>query len=356
MTTALRVAALTGGQNVPSARFRVRALVADLRRTGIKLEEYAPMVSKYPPRSKWLRPFWMPAAFTARLPGVALSHAHDLTLLQRELISTLYTIEGLTKKPRVLDVDDAIFLRRDGRAAKRLAQACDLVICGNDFLADWFSQFNPNIELLPTSIDCRRFRPAAASSDVPPTASAARQNTVIGWTGTSTNLGYLTGIEPALARVLKARPTTRLRIVCDRPPHLPQLPQAQINYVPWRADIEVQVCQQFDIGIMPLEDGDWERGKCAFKLLQYMACAKPVVASPVGVNAELLADERVGISAGSNVQWEEALIQLIDEPRLRQQFGSAGRHRAETDYDTPMIADRMSNYLKRLARPATDNK
>ncbi len=337
--TPLRVAALTGGKNVPSARFRVRALTADLALRGITLNEYIPSVGKYPPTGLWRRGLWLPAALTARLPGIAASRSHDVTLLQRELISTLYTLEGLTGAPRVLDVDDAIFLHRAGKPTKRLAKSAALVLAGNPFLADWFSQWHSNVQLLPTSIDTRRFQPS--------TKLAPDSETVtIGWTGSKTNLHYLQLIEPALKKVLNARPKTRLHVVCDKAPELATIPPAQLSWSAWHPDSEVTEVQGFDIGIMPLLDGDWERGKCAFKALQYMACSKPVVASPVGVNAQLLAGENIGFAPTDNASWESALIALIDDADLRNRLGQAGRALAQARYDTAVIAQRMATALR----------
>lgn len=335
----LRVAALTGGRHVPSARFRVRALKTELALRGVTINEYVPTVSKYPPERRWLRGPWLPAALGARVPGIVASHTHDLTLLQRELISTLHTIEGLTRAPRVLDVDDAIFLHRDGKPAKRLAELSTLVLAGNPFLADWFSQWQSNVQLLPTSIDTHRFTPGELVTD-------NKSTVVIGWTGSHTNLRYLNLIEPALNRVLTARPNTRLHVVCDKAPALSSLPQGQLSWSPWHPDQEVSEVQGFDIGIMPLVDGDWERGKCAFKALQYMACGKPVVASPVGVNAQLLADQTIGFAAKDNAQWESTLIALIDDKALCSKLGGAGRALAQARYDTAVIAQRMAIALR----------
>ncbi len=339
----ISVAALTGGKNVPSARFRIRALRSDLANLGIAVDEYTPAISKYPPTNRWLRPLWLPATLSCRLPGIAASHTHDITLLQRELVSTLYTAEGLTGKPRVLDVDDAIFLRRDGRSARRLAQSCNAVFAGNAFLADWFSQWQSNITVIPTAIDTRLFTPAHRAADT------STEPVVIGWTGSSPNLRYLNEIEPALAQVLKARPNAKLHVVCDKPPQLPALLGHQITWSAWHPAREVSDVQRFDIGIMPLADGDWERGKCAFKLLQYMACAKAVVASPVGVNAQLLQGNQIGMAAAQREDWESALLALIDDSALRTRCGWAGREMAQTRFGTTAIAALIAGGLRRVA-------
>jgi len=339
----IRVAALTGGEEVPSARFRIRALKDELELRDVTLNEFVPAISKYPPQPNWQRPLWLPAAIAARLPGIAASREHDITLLQRELISTLFTLESFTGKPRVLDVDDAIFLHRDGKTAQRLAESCELVLAGNEFLGDWFSQWNSRVELLPTGIDTNRFIPANDSMEQSPTQHAI---TTIGWTGSQTNLHYLQFVESALRNVLAARPKTRLHVVCDKPPDLPALPATQLEFSQWSPTNEVDTVQRFDIGIMPLTDGDWERGKCAFKILQYMACGKPVVASPVGVNAELLADERIGFAASDLALWENALLTLVDDADLRRRQGAAGRALAQARYDTSVIAQRMAGILR----------
>ena len=152
----LKVAALTGGQNIPSARFRVRQLIPALRRCGVDMQEFIPSVSRYPPVRKSLRPIWGGAALAIRAPAVLATHLYDIAFLQRELISTLLTLEPLTKRPRVLDVDDAIFLSQRWRSIERLVRQCDLVICGNDHIAEHIGQWNENIAVIPTAIDTKR--------------------------------------------------------------------------------------------------------------------------------------------------------------------------------------------------------
>lgn len=155
----MNVAAYTQGIDNPPARFRVRQMIPALARHGIVLREFAAPVSAYPPRRRWLRPVWLPASLGSRIPQIVAGYSCDVTLLQREFISTLRTLENLTRRPRILDVDDAIFLHRRGTAARQLARSADLVICGNDFLANWFSRWNPRTAVLHTAVDCDRFSP-----------------------------------------------------------------------------------------------------------------------------------------------------------------------------------------------------
>jgi len=341
----LSVAALTGGVGVPSARFRVGQHVAPLREHGVAMRWLPAPVSKYPPRRRWLLPLWLPATVAARIPAVAATRRADVTLLQRELVSTLSTLEGLTRRPRVLDVDDAIWVRRRGGGyLDRIARACDLVIAGNDFVADWFADRGPRVEVLPTAVDTSRFRPI----DGPPVRDDGR--IVLGWSGTSSNLAHMRDIEGALARVLRERPQCVLAISADRAPALAGLPADRIEYVPWSPDAEVPFCQGLDVGLMPLRDSDWSRGKCAFKMLLYLACGRPAVVSPVGMNAQVLARSDVGFGPRSEDEWVDALLALVDDARLRTDMGARGRELVTSRYSVDVIAPRLAALLEGVVR------
>ena len=145
-------AALTGGRNVPSARFRVRQYIDCLAGEGVEVTEFPAPWGMYPPSNVMARPAWCMASLFAQLPTVIQSYRYDLTLLQREMLSTFVTLEPFTKRPRILDVDDAIWLHPRGQFAARLASKCEGVLCGNAFLADYFRQWNPNVTIIPTAI------------------------------------------------------------------------------------------------------------------------------------------------------------------------------------------------------------
>src|SRR6185295_5408147 len=128
----LEALAVSQGLNVPSARFRVRAYVRPLVGHGIRLTEWTPSISSYPPASRWFRPCWAAAALVERIAALAKAPKHDVVIVQREMISTFYTLERFLPRPWVLDVDDAIYLHRGGSAARAIASRADAVICGND--------------------------------------------------------------------------------------------------------------------------------------------------------------------------------------------------------------------------------
>ena len=193
---ALKVAAYTGGRSVPSARFRVRQYIPALKALGIEVRESWAKLGSYPPAIKALRPFWGMAAICERAVSAAGSFSSDATLLQREMLSTFVTVERFTKPPRALDVDDAIWLYGDGSFARRLAGLSELVICGNDFLAEQFHRWNSNIHILPTAVDTSRYRPLDAVRTV--------GHKRIGWCGSGGTLRYLEALTPVFKAVLGA--------------------------------------------------------------------------------------------------------------------------------------------------------
>ncbi len=335
----LKVAAITGGAIVPSARFRVRQYIPSLVKEGVMVEEMYPHFGKYPPEDKWLRPLWAGATLLEMIPKVIKSHDYDVVLLQREMLSTFVTLESLTKKPRVLDVDDAIFLLRNCGFARKLAQMSDQVVCGNTYLANWFGKWNRNVTVLPTAVDTERYVPLASRGQ-------SENGKVIGWIGTSGNLKYVYAIEATLAKVMETQPNVKIRIVCDQMPKFRLIDMNRCEFVRWSENIEVENIQSMDVGIMPLEDSEWGRGKCSFKMLQYMSCGLPLVASPVGMNAEVLAMGNVGIGASTQEQWLDALIALLDSASMRLDMGAVGRRVAVESFSIHALAPRLASCLR----------
>jgi glycosyltransferase involved in cell wall biosynthesis len=331
----LRVAAFTGGATVPSARFRVRQYIGPLAAHGIAVREAWPGLGAYPPRNRALRPAWLVGTLAQRLPHLATGLRADLVLFQRELVSTLATVEGLSRHPRVVDIDDSMHLHRGGRAARRLAALADLVIVGNSWLAEIWRAWNARVEILPTAVDTNRY-------DVAPFPDRP----TVGWIGSAGNLQYLGRIAPALVEVLRVFPEAEIAVCCDRPPHLPGLP---LRYVPWSSSNEADFLASLTVGVMPLANGPWERGKCSFKMLQYMAAGRPCVVSPVGMNNEILDQAELGLPARSPDEWKSALCALLADRDLAQRMGEAGRSVASSTYSLRVLAPRLAEVMHRLA-------
>jgi len=332
----LQVAAFTQGIAVPSARFRVRQYIRPLLGNGIKVHEYVPRFSSYPSAAGWQRPGWLLAALLERLKWIPASYRYDLVLFQREMISTLVTLEPLFRRPRVLDVDDALWLHHRGPHALRLARMCDVIICGNQFLADYFSGSKRTVVVLPTAVDTVRFAPAPAR--IP--------SQVIGWSGTSSNLRSLESLDIALAEVLRRFPQARLRVICNQPPRFERVPHERVEYIRWTAEGEVGGLRDMSVGLMPLPDSDWSRGKCAFKMLTYMACGVPVVVSPIGMNVEVLAKAEIGYGVRTIDEWVDAISKLLSNIELARRLGANGRTVVESGYSREVLAKEFAKILR----------
>lgn len=330
------VIALTQGAAVPSTRFRWQQYRPLLAEHGLRCADLDARWSAYAPARRLVRPLWLAGAGLDGLARVLRANRARLRLLQRNLVATLETFEPLLARPFVFDVDDAIFLGPRGASADRIARRAALTICGNAFLADHFSATGP-VAILPTAVDAERFRPAPERAPAAP---------VIVWSGSSGGFGYLETIAPALAEVLRRHPQARLRVVADRPPQLPALPAAQLEFVPWSPDSEVVALQGSSIGLMPLHDDPWARGKCSFKMLTCMAVGLPVVVSPVGMNVEILAQARCGFAARGPDEWVDALGQLMAAPDAAAAMGRAGRALVEERYARRVVGPELARLLK----------
>jgi glycosyltransferase involved in cell wall biosynthesis len=255
------------------------------------------------------------------------------------MLSTFCSIEGLTRLPRVLDVDDAIWCYRGGHFAARLARVCDAVICGNTYLAEHFAQWNSKVFVVPTPVDTDRFRPSPERS----------RRQIIGWSGTSGGFAYLAEIEPALNKILRKHPSAVLRIVSDTPPNFKTLRAEQVDFRFWDPIREVADISDVTVGIMPLDDSDWSRGKCSYKMLTYMAVGASVVSSDIGMNSEIFRLGTCGLPARSLDDWVSALDQILSDPDGCRSMGSVGRSIAVTHFSITAIAPRLASVFRATA-------
>lgn len=251
----------------------------------------------------------------------------------------------LRKVPYALDYDDAIFHNYDlhpsrlvrvllGRRVDTLMRGAQLVIAGNEYLAQRAQEAGARwVEIVPTVIDLDRYHVRGAVSN--------SEMSRIVWVGSPSTVHYLRLVEESLAELGK-RFRFRLRVVGAKI----SMSGVDIECLPWSEDSEVASIAECDIGIMPLKDSPWERGKCGYKLIQYMACGLPVVASPVGVNTQIVRDGENGFLADTPEAWERALGQLLQETSSREAMGRAGRSRVEKEYCVQQVAPRLAMLLK----------
>jgi glycosyltransferase involved in cell wall biosynthesis len=310
--------------------------MGDLAESGFEASELYSQFGAYAPSSLKRRPLWLGATLAESLWRTLRSNQYDLRFLQRNLTATLFSWEHWLKKPFVFDVDDAIFLGQRCNSADRISRMAALTICGNNFLADHFSHFGP-VAVLPTAVDTNRFVPRGGPLGTRP---------VIGWSGSSSGLKYLYDIEPAIKNLLNKHPDVLLKVVSDKAPVFKSLPSGQVVFEPWSPDREVAVLHEFTIGIMPLEDDLWARGKCSFKMLTYMAAGLPVVVAPVGMNIEILDQGPCGFSAKTTDDWVGAISSLLCNPGLAAKMGQSGRQIIEARYAQNVIAPRLAQLLK----------
>jgi glycosyltransferase involved in cell wall biosynthesis len=278
-----------------------------------------------------------------RWADVVVLHQIKLSSMEARLLAAF-------SRRRIFDVDDAIYVRKPRRLGdapdespwrkRKFADTCrwvDLVAAGNDVLAAAAREAARQISILPTSIDTDAYLPTFAGPKDAPT---------IAWIGSPENLIYLEMIHAALARLTRRFPTLKLRVICSQ---FPDWADVNVEAVPWSSATEAHVLAGAHIGIMPLTDDAWSRGKCAFKLLQYMAAALPCVASPVGANTEAVIDGMNGFHAGTIDEWEDRLAKLIEAPDLRAKFGANGYAHVRKRY---ALREYRSNYLAVLTRLA----
>ncbi len=348
----IRITALTQGRLKPSTRFRVRQNIPKLQELGIYVSEYFPAIDASQGVPFNLDPWptiarfpivaaWQGLKLGLRIPGIYQAPKSDITWLQRELLPGYLTLERMIASPFVFDVDDAIWLAKKDAAenVSKIASLATAVIAGNQYIADWFSSFNEHVVIIPTAVDISCFTLVK---------NASKSDFTIGWIGTRANLSYLEEASPALVEFFKRFDDAVLFIVSDNPPKLPALPENRVRYVPWSESIEVESLHKMDVGIMPLPNNEWTRGKCSFKMLQYMACGIPVVVTPVGMNADILNMENVGFGASSKDEWLCALEFLYQNRTAAREMGATGRVVVAESFSTEVISRKIAEVFKAI--------
>jgi glycosyltransferase involved in cell wall biosynthesis len=215
------------------------------------------------------------------------------------------------------------------------------VTVGNLELARYAQLHCPVVNVIPTTIDTDQYRVSAR---------APNARSVVGWSGSTTTVPYLESVKPAL-RELRRRLDFELRVVGGET----RIDGVEVACRPWRLESEVADLRAFDVGLMPLEDDEWSRGKCGLKALQYMALGIPPVVSPVGVNATIVRDGENGFHARNEAEWVDRIELLLRNPELRARLGAEARRTVEESYSARVQAPRMAEVFRSVvasARPA----
>lgn len=281
----------------------------------------------------------------AYIAALRQAAAADIVVVLRKTFPApyLWLLRKLSRR-LVFDFDDAIFCNTDGspsttrrRRFATMASACDHVFAGNRFLAAQAARHNPTVSVVPTCVDTLRY-----AGDFPKPADTLD----LVWIGSRSTRKYLVEALPALRLAASCVPGLRLKIVADF-----DLPDAgfPVVAIPWSAATEARELGSAHIGIAPMRDDDWSRGKCALKVLQYMAAGLPVVSSDAGANAEVILDEQTGFLVRDDASWAERIALLARDAARRERLGMAGRRRASADYSIDPVFSRMAEAFEALS-------
>jgi len=345
-----------------AGRYRVFQFREPLRALGIEIEP-APFFddrafARLYRRGQFLRKTWDLARLTRNLADrLRTSSRYDLAFVHRELwpLAGRWPLESLRRsQPRwVFDLDDAVFLPNVSEANRlfvglkshgsigAIARGARAVAAGNEWLAAWARRQRPNrapdeVEVIPTVVDSDLWRPARRTED----------GTVrLIWIGSPSTLRYLENWRPVLARLGSRHPHLELHVIGARF----EVPELRCVSHEWSAKTETAIAERCHVGLAPLEDGDWERGKCGLKLLLYMAMGLPAVASRAGVHPTIITPGEDGELVDDEASLESALERLLGDPARRAALGGAARATLERRYSLRSATPRLAGLLHRAA-------
>lgn len=370
----MRVLVLYQGlyDTVPGQRFRIEQWEPLLRQQGVETT-FAPFVCEelhntlYKPGRTVRKAQLLMGALARRFRLLRNVCTYDAVFIFREaallgppVFERMIHRAGV---PFVFDFDDAVFRMQEGGSVNPLAKyvknvgktatTCRLashVLAGNDYLADYARQFNSNVTIIPTTIDTEKYTLTPATNE--PTREAVNVNSdvpVIGWSGSYSTVQYLGILRSALTKLAKLE-RFRLRVIGSTDDF--PIEGIETETHAWRSQTEVVDLRGMDIGLMPLPDDEWTRGKCGLKALQYMALGIPTICSPVGVNSEIICDGENGFLATTEDEWVVKLRQLLRSAELRERLGRAGRRTVETEYSAAVHAPRVLRILESVVENA----
>lgn len=343
-----------------STRQRFLQFCPALHQAGIDIDiapllndEYtrAMLAGKPVSRSGIIKDYW------TRFSDIKRARAYDFIWLQYEAFPYLPDfVERLVNRsglPVIADYDDALHAQYQnarnpisrgllGSKISAIQSRAALVLCGNQNLLNYAKQHCSNTAFMPTCLDTEVFCPAPK----PPTS-----NVTIGWIGAPSTWGFLKPILPVLEALIDSQ-NVRVKIIGA--PNV-AYSHSGIEFVPWSEATEVAALQSLDIGIMPLPDSPWTRGKSGYKLIQYMACGLPVVASPVGANKDIIEDGQNGLLATSDADWHHHLSTLIGDAKMRKRLGKNGRQKAIKYYSTQTHTPNLTRLITEVVTNSSRN-
>lgn len=343
----------------PSQRFRFEQYLSYLKDNGYSFE-YSYLISKdddkvFYSSGNYLRKlFILIKSIWKRFWELQRGRQYDLVFVQREcfMLGTAFFERQMSKKTKLIfDFDDAIWLHavsegnrklaflKDSEKTRKIIQSSALVFAGNEYLADYARAFNSNVVIIPTTVDTDRFIGRQITS---------KNKICIGWSGSFTTIEHFeTALEALYIIKEKYGEGVYFKMISDKDYQNDRL---SVKTIPWTSEHEVEQLSEFDIGLMPLPNDEWTKGKCGLKGLSYMSMGIATVMSGVGVNNQIIKDGVNGFLANSIEEWVEKLSTLIEDPALRVQFGEEGRKTVLVDYSYESQKERYLFYFNELTR------
>jgi glycosyltransferase involved in cell wall biosynthesis len=346
----------------PSQRYRLEQWEPLLRERGVEIT-YEPFEDEelhgllYKPGLMGKKLQRVTSGLGRRLSLVRKTKDYDLVYILREAAllgpPVFEKLIHQQRVPIVFDFDDAVFVSyrspsngylsylKFASKTKTICRIASHVMVGNPYLAEYARQVNDRVTVIPTTIDTEKYQvPPPKDSSGPP---------VIGWTGSHSTVQHLDTLRGALKK-LAERESFRLRVI-GTPTY--ECSPIDVEAMRWRADTELEDLSTIDIGVMPLPDDKWSKGKCGLKALQFMALGIPTVCSPVGVNTDIIQDDQNGFIAATEDEWVDKLGRLLRSRELRQRLGHAGRATVEQKYSAVTQAPRVFEIFKSVLRDAS---
>jgi len=335
----MKVLFLIQGFSVAASRYRVLQYIPYLEAKGVEVT-----VSLYPRTLKENFRFFNNLS------------QYDIVFLQRKRFNQP-RLGWLRKRAKriVYDFDDSVMYRNSKakdpisstrrRRFVQMIKKSDFIIAGNEFLKREVLPFNPNVEVIPTTIDQERYHLK--------TYPVQQERVTLGWIGDHGSIHYLEKMRPIFEKIGQKYSHVGLKIVCNTFFSCEQMKVVKKN---WNSEEEVADLQGFDIGLMPLVDDPWSWGKCGLKIIQYQGVGVPVVCTPVGINKDLVEDGVNGFYAMNPEEWEKKLSLLIEDSELRKKMGEEGRKRVLESYTYQACAPRLFSILDRMVERPSKGK
>ena len=326
----MKVVFLVQGINVAASRYRVLQYLPFFQTAGIDTKV-----------------FEFPSGVTGWLSLWETLRNGDIIFVQRKRLprSVLLALKRLKKKI-VYDFDDAVMFKnslsknpyslRRTMSFKRMLRYTDFVVAGNEFLKQEAEKYHSNVKVLATPVDAERYQERQVS---------VNDTVNLGWIGDHGSIHYMESYKDVWEAVGRKYKNVVLTIICDT---FIETRDISLRKIPWNYEGEIDDLKSLDIGLMPLFDDLWSKGKCGFKIIQYLGVGVPAVCTPVGINRDVIEDNVNGLWANTKDEWIEKLSVLVENASLREKMGKEGRRKIMDEYTVQVCAPKLIEWIKEL--------